>query len=303
MSLTLVVLAAGIGSRYGGLKQIDGVGPSSEAVLDYSLFDAQRAGFDHVVFVIRRDIEAAFRAHFGAGFGRGMKTDYVFQEMDTDVPPDLRPAVARAKPWGTGHAVLCCRGAARHPFAVINADDFYGHDAYRIVAGYLRGLTPGATNHALVGFEMRQTLSPHGAVSRAVCGVDPEGWLTSIEEVTRIEDRGGRIGVTAESGSAGKSFTGREPVSMNLWGFAPSVFSALTREFREFLRTAAGNPRAEFFLPTVVSTLISRGEARFRVLQTPGRWFGITYPADRPTVSAAIRALVTAGEYPQNARF
>lgn len=296
MSLTLVVLAAGLGSRYGGLKQIDPVGPSGEIVLDYAVFDAIRAGFDRVVFVIRRDFEALFREKIGARYTGRIAVDTVFQSLDA-LPPGFTPPAGREKPWGTGHAVWCAREAVTGKFAVINADDFYGADSFRQLADFLRRDVPapverslaGPAEFALVGFRLANTLSEHGAVSRGVCGIDAGGELESIVEQTDI--RPVDVG-------AGRKFTGAEIVSMNCWGFSPGLFSRLDAQFREFLRTRAGEAKAEFYLPAAVSAMIAAKEAVVRVLPTSATWFGVTYREDRPRVQAAIEALVRAGLYP-----
>ena len=296
MSLTLVVLAAGLGSRYGGLKQIDPVGPSGETVLDYAVFDAIRAGFDRVVFVIRRDFEALFREKIGARYTGRIAVDTVFQSLDA-LPPGFNPPVGREKPWGTGHAVWCAREAVTGNFAVINADDFYGADSFRQLADFLRCGVPvpagrpsaSPAEFALVGFRLANTLSEHGAVSRGVCGIAAGGELESIVEQTNI--------LPADVG-AGRKFAGAEIVSMNCWGFSPALFPRLDTQLREFLGTRAGEAKAEFYLPAAVSAMIAAKEAVVRVLPTAATWFGVTYREDRPRVQAAIAALVRAGVYP-----
>lgn len=290
MSFTLVVLAAGMGSRYGGLKQIDPVGPSGETVLDYAVFDAVRAGFTRVVFVIRRDFEALFREKIGARYAGKIQVDYVFQALDA-LPPGVIPPLGREKPWGTGHAVWCAREMVRENFAVINADDFYGADSFAQLARFL-GAARGA-QFAMVGFRLANTLSEHGTVSRGVCATDAGGALKSIVEQTSI--------APADIG-AGKKFSGEEVVSMNCWGFTPSLFPGLDTQFREFLArvgSASVDPvKAEFYLPASVSTMVARGEATVRVLPTESAWFGVTYREDKPRVSAAVAELVRTGKYP-----
>lgn len=296
MSLTLVVLAAGLGSRYGGLKQIDPVGPSGETVLDYAVFDALRAGFDRVVFVIRRDFETLFREKIGARYTGRMAVDYVFQSLDA-LPVGFTPPAGREKPWGTGHAVWCAREAVTGKFAVINADDFYGADSFRQLAEFLRREVPapagrasaGPAEFALVGFRLANTLSEHGAVSRGVCGIDAGGELASIVEQTNI--------LPTDVGT-GRKYSGAEIVSMNCWGFSPALFSRLDAQFREFLAARASEAKAEFYLPAAVSAMIAAKEAVVRVLPTSAAWFGITYREDRPRVQAAIEGLVRAGVYP-----
>lgn len=286
MALSLVVLAAGMGSRYGGLKQIDPVGPSGETVLDYAVFDAQRAGFDRVVFIIRRDFEAVFREKIGARYAGRMAVDYVFQSLDA-LPPGFTPPAGREKPWGTGHAVWCAREAVRDNFAVINADDFYGADSFAQLAGFLRGARGG--EFAMVGFRLANTLSEHGTVARGICTAGAGGHLTSIVEQTSIA--AGDVG-------PGKKYASDTIVSMNCWGFTPALFAGLDRQFREFLAAQGREMKAEFYLPAAVSALVARGEATVRVLPTESSWFGITYRDDKPRVEVAIAELVRAGKYP-----
>lgn len=296
MSLTLVVLAAGLGSRYGGLKQIDPVGPSGETVLDYAVFDAIRAGFDRVVFVIRRDFEARFRETIGARYAGRIAVDYVFQSLDA-LPAGFTAPAGREKPWGTGHAVWCAREAVTENFAVINADDFYGADSFCQLAEFLHreasataaGFPSGPAEFALVGFRLANTLSEHGAVSRGICAAGAGGTLQSIVEHTNI--------LPADVG-AGRKFTGGEIVSMNCWGFSPALFPRVDAQFREFLGTHAGEAKAEFYLPAAVSAMIASRTTVVRVLPTAGTWFGVTYREDKPRVQAAIAGLVHAGVYP-----
>lgn len=292
MALTLVVLAAGMGSRYGGLKQIDPVGPAGETVLDYAVFDAVRAGFDRVLFVIRRDFEALFREKIGARYAGRMAIDYVFQAVDA-LPLGVVPPAGREKPWGTGHALWCAREAVRENFAVINADDFYGDDSFRQLAGFLR--TARGPEAAMVGFRLANTLSEHGAVSRGVVSTEPAGTLRSIVEQTGI--------LPAEVGPARK-FSGDEIVSMNCWGFTPAVWSGLDAQFRAFLAglgSAGGSDplKAEFYLPAAISAGVARGETTVRILPTQSSWFGVTYREDKPRVEAALRDLIRAGHYPE----
>ncbi|MSU66362.1 MAG: nucleotidyltransferase [Opitutus sp.] len=306
MAFTLVVLAAGRGSRYGGLKQIDPVGPSGETVLDYAVYDARRAGFTRVVFVIRKDFEALFREKIGARYTGRIEVDYVFQSLDGMPPGFIRPG-GREKPWGTGHATWCARHLLTENFAVINADDFYGADSFVKLTEFLRAAPD--EEMAMVGFKLARTLSEHGAVSRGVCAVDRDGGLQSIVEQTSI---------IREEVGAGRRFSGAEFVSMNCWGFTPAVFARLDGQFREFLAslgagavapapvsassgTATPPPdplKAEYYLPTAVSTMIARGEARVRILPTESSWFGVTYREDGPRVRAALAELVRAGSYP-----
>lgn len=289
MAPTLLVLAAGMGSRYGGLKQIDPVGPSGETVLDYAVYDAARAGFRRVVFVIRRDFVDVFGTQVGAKYAGRIAVDYVFQALDA-LPAGFAVPAGREKPWGTGHAVWCAREAVRENFAVINADDFYGADSFRQLASFLAGPTETAdeAQFAMAGFRLANTLSEHGTVSRGVCQVQ-DGWLQRIDE---------RHGITPVEVGAGRPYAPDGIVSMNCWGFTPALFPALDEQWREFLAARGGEPKAEFYLPAAVSTMIVRGTARVRVLPTAATWFGVTYREDKPRVIAAIAELVRRGEYP-----
>jgi NDP-sugar pyrophosphorylase family protein len=285
MAPTLLVLAAGMGSRYGGLKQIDPVGPSGETVLDYAVHDAVRAGFGEAVFVIRREFEEAFASAVTAKYARAIAVRTVFQSTD-DLPPGFDVPAGRERPWGTGHAVWCAREALSGPFAVINADDFYGASSFSRLAAFL-GAASGA-RYAMVGFRLANTLSEGGPVSRGVCRVRG-GRLESITEERAI---------TRADVGPGLRFTGDETVSMNLWGFTPSLFDGLDAGLRAFLAASGSDPRAEFYLPAAVSGLVASGSAAVEVIPSGDAWFGITYREDRPLVSAAIRALVGGGAYP-----
>jgi UTP-glucose-1-phosphate uridylyltransferase len=289
----LLVLAAGIGSRYGGLKQIDPVGPSGETIIDYSIYDALRAGFGKLVFVIRRDLEASFRQTIGARFERRAAVQYVFQELDA-LPDGFHAPPTRVKPWGTGHAVLVGASAITGPFAAINADDFYGANSFRVLADHLRS---GSPEDAMVGFILRQTLSEFGSVARGVCRAGPGGLLESISELTRIEKNGAAAQHTDAAGQV-HPLTGDEIVSMNMWGFNPAIFDHLRRHFVEFLKKRGSEEKAEFFISTFINTLIASGQARLKVLPTADGWFGITYREDRPRVIESIRALIARGDYP-----
>lgn len=287
MAPALLVLAAGMGSRYGGLKQIDPVGPSGELMLDYAVFDALRAGFGRVVFVIRPDFEEVFRAKIGARYAGRVAVDYVFQSIGV-LPDDPAVPAGREKPWGTGHAVWCARGALRENFAVINADDFYGADSFRQLAGFLGEAR--AAQFAMAGFRLDRTLSEHGAVSRGVCRTDGGGFLAAVTEET---------GITPAQVGAGRKFSGDEIVSMNCWGFTAALFPRLDAQLRAFLRAHRGDAKAEFYLPAAVSEMIARREAAVRVLPAEGTWFGVTYREDKPRVQAALAGLVRAGAYPK----
>lgn len=304
MQPTLLVLAAGMGSRYGGLKQIDPVGPAGETVLDYAVFDALRAGFGRVVFIIRRDFEEVFRAQIGAKYAGRIAVDYVFQALDA-LPEGFVPPPDRAKPWGTGHAVWCARQAIREPFAVINADDFYGADSFAQLGRFLtgpaasaRGFDPMsghrvpsslAAPFAMVGFKLANTLSEHGAVARGICTAGPDGKLVSIVEHT---------GILPEEIGPGKKYSGAEIASLNCWAFTPALFAGLDAQLRTFLAERGREPKAEFYLPAAVSAMIQLGTASVQVLPTESSWFGVTYREDKPRVVASIAELVRRGAYP-----
>ena len=294
---TLLILAAGIGSRYGGLKQMDPVGPSGEIVLDYSIFDALRAGFGRVVFVIRREIEEAFRERVGARWEARVSCAYVHQDVG-DVPAGCAVPAGREKPWGTAHAIRAGRHAVTGPFAAINADDFYGAASFRELVRHL-GEARGPGAHAMVAFRLGQTLSEHGSVSRGVCLCGAGRLLRGIQERTKITRHAdGTLWDEPEGGPATR-LTGEEPVSMNCWGFQASLFGELETAFAEFLTGPGGaSPKAEFTIPSVVDGVIRSGRGTVEVLDTPARWFGVTYREDKETVQASIRGLIAAGEYP-----
>lgn len=293
MQPTLLVMAAGMGSRYGGLKQIDPVGPSGETLMDYSIYDAMRAGFGKLVFVIRKDIEQAFREKVGARFERRIAVEYVFQELE-DLPAGFSVPDGRTKPWGTTQAVLAAENAIGEPFAVINADDFYGAESYRVLGGHLQS---GSEDYAMVGFVLRNTLSDFGSVARGVCRVSADGYLEKIEELTNIERDGDGAKNTAPDGTVRK-LSGEEPVSMNYWGFTPRIFPQLREVFHRFLERSGTDLKAESYVPTAVGELISRDEARVKVLRSRDPWFGVTYREDRPRVVESIRRLIESGAYP-----
>jgi len=292
---TLLVLAAGMGSRYGGLKQIDPVGPHGETIIDYSIYDALRAGFSNVVFVIRRDIESAFRESIGGKFEDKIAVDYVFQELDS-LPAGFKVPPGRVKPWGTSHAILVAGNVVREPFAAINADDFYGAQSFLNLAAHL---TSGSTDYSMVGFVLRNTLSDFGSVSRGVCQCTADGYLAGITEFTKIEKEGGGAKYPDSNGVI-LPLSGNEIVSMNMWGFSPDLFDHLRRQFIDFLKADGAGEKSEFYIPTAVNTLIASGKARVKVLQTPDSWHGVTFKEDRPRVMAGIRSLIERGEYPEN---
>jgi len=292
MSITLVVLAAGIGSRYGGLKQMDPVGPSGEFILDYAAYDAKRAGFSRIVFVIRKDIEAAFKEVIGARVAAHIDVGYVRQDL-ADLPRGFSVPPGRSKPWGTAHAIRTCRDIVHEPFAAINADDFYGRDAYRVLARLLRDTADDPAAYGMVGFPLLNTLSEHGSVSRGICAIDARGYLRTVVERTSIYLT--PQGVVCDE----QPLHGDEIASMNMWAFKPSLFAYLEEEFQKFLTEQGQEATSEFFLPTVVDTLTTTGQVTTRVLETTAQWFGVTNPDDRPRVVAALRKLTDAGEYPE----
>lgn len=300
-TLSLVVLAAGIGSRYGGLKQVDPVGPNGELIIDYSIHDALAAGFARVVFVISMDIEAAFRERIGRTIERHCDTAYVLQRLD-DLPAGFKVPEGRTKPWGTAHAVLSSRHAVHGPFGVINADDFYGRTAYQAIAGCLSsfaaGGADGTSEYCMVGYRLENTLTEHGHVARGVCEVDDGGFLVSAREITRIEKSNDGPRCLVDGGSW-VPLARETIVSMNMWGLTPSIFDELAGRFPRFLaanRTTIDT--VEFFLPTLVTDLIREEKARVRVLATEETWHGVTYAQDKPRVKAALQSLIAAGVYP-----
>ncbi len=289
MTLTLVVLAAGMGSRYGGLKQIDPMGPGGETVLDYTVYDAVRAGFGRVLFIIRRDFADAFKASVGGRFEGKIQVDYAYQQLDM-LPEGFEVPEGREKPWGTGHAVWCAREQLHGPFAVVNADDFYGAKSLKALADFLRAEAGGVPTYAMVGFPLGNTLSENGAVSRGVCAVGADGFLRDIEEHT---------GILAGEVGAGKRYAPETPVSMNCWGFdAREFLPQLDQAWREFVAARGKEPKAEFYLPAAVNSLVQTSAARVKVLPTTDNWFGVTYREDKPHVQAALAALVAEGVYP-----
>jgi hypothetical protein len=294
-SYDLVILAAGMGSRFGGLKQVQPVGPAGELIIEYSVFDARRAGFDRLVLVIRKDIETEFRATIGKRLEARMEVKYVFQEMDTGASPASRllQGNRRTKPWGTGHAVLAARAAVRGPFAVINADDFYGASAYTTLAEHFAA----SQDFALVGYPLQQTLSEFGTVSRGLCATDAAGQLQGITEITKIQRTPDGGGEYQDATGAIKVLHGGAIVSMNFWGFTPALFPPLAALFADFLAQHAGDPGAEFYLPTAISTLNERHAARVALLKSSDAWFGLTYREDLDVTRRALRGLVEAGKY------
>ena len=298
---TLVVMAAGMGSRYGGLKQIDPVGPGGEVIVDYSLYDARRAGFEKVVFVIKKENEADFKQVIGRRVSPYLQLVYVPQQLD-DLPAGFAVPDGRQKPWGTAHAVLAARGVVDGPFAVINADDYYGREAFEQIFAYLS--THPDTDcyqYAMVGYHLRNTLTENGHVARGVCEVNAAGVLQSVTEHTQICKDGNDAKFTEDEGNTWQPLAGDATVSMNLWGFQKSFFAAAQAGFTEFLAKALPqNPlKAEYYLPGVVSGLIAQGKAQVQVLKSADKWYGVTYKEDKPAVERAVRDMIASGLYPQ----
>jgi dTDP-glucose pyrophosphorylase len=296
---TLLILAAGMGTRYGGLKQLDPVGPHGERILDYSMYDAVRAGFQKIVFVIRRDFEEAFRKTIGSKLDKNMEMAYVYQEPDSclngfPLPPDC------PKPWGTGHAILVAREAIREPFAVINADDYYGRHAYGMMKEQLTRMSADRKNpdYAMAGYILRNTLSDYGSVARGVCQHDPDMYLVKVTERTKIKKNGDKAVFMDEEGVQ-QPLTGDEMVSMNLWGFAPDIFDFLRQQFAEYLRRHGSENKSEFYIPAVVDNLIQSRRKKVKILPTLDRWFGMTYPQDKVVAQSCIRTLIEQNIYPE----
>lgn len=314
---SLIVMAAGLGSRFGGLKQMEGVGPSGEAALEYAVYDALRSGFAKVVFVLRREMEADFRACIGRRIEPHADVRYAFQALD-DLPEGVAAPDGRAKPWGTGHAVLSCRRVVAENFAAINADDFYGRESFEKLAGFLRGARDegGVLALAMVGFRVDRTLSPHGHVARGVCRVSSDGFLIDVVERTRVQAVDDTAERVSDASGAGRRSDARRiayedqgawrelppdsTVSMNMWGFTPAMMAALEERFRAFLAGPGQAAEAEFFLPGAVGDLVRAGRARVRVLPTEETWFGVTYRQDLPAFREAIRERIASGEYPED---
>lgn len=296
MKPTLLILAAGMGSRYGGLKQIDPMGPGGETLLDYSVFDALRAGFGRAVFVIRPDFEEAFRERVLARFAGRIETAVAYQTLDM-LPPGFTVPAGREKPWGTTHAILCAREQVPGPFAMINADDFYGRDSFAVLGRRLVNLPADSTDYCMVGFTLANTLSEHGTVARGVCRTDVQGFLADIQELTNVgRVAGGHVEGTGTNGTV--PLTGQEPVSMNMWGFTPAIFPQLDAAFRGFLTAHGDELKSECYIPMTVGDLVHTRRATCEVLPTTSSWFGATYAEDKPLVQASLASLVAAGEYP-----
>jgi hypothetical protein len=297
MKLSLVILAAGIGRRYGGLKQLESVGPAGETIMDFSIYDAVRAGFGRVVFVIRPDMETQFHEAIGRRYEQRVPVAYAYQRLDA-VPTGMAVPPGRTKPWGTGQAVLSAAGLIHEPFAVANADDFYGSHSFAALSAFLQKPQIAETTYALVGYALRNTLSASGAVSRAICRSTMDGWLEDIVETHGLERDNDGARRIDEQGRV-QHFTGDETVSMNLWGFTPVFFDELGTAFADFVLARSGSLDAELYLPEVVGAVVQTGRARVQVLPSPDRWCGITNPRDKEDVVAFLRGLVQQGAYPK----
>ena len=296
MKPTLLILAAGMGSRFGGLKQIESVGMSEEAIIDYSIYDAIRAGFGKVVFIIRKSFAEAFQEKFDSKLKGKINVEYVFQELD-NLPEGFTLPEGREKPWGTAHAILTAQNAINEPFCAINADDFYGLNAYKVMADFLIN-SKESDRFSMVGYYLRNTLSDFGSVSRGICSVGENNDLIKIVEATKIIKKGNKIISIEENGNE-TPLTGNEIASMNMWGFKPSIFETLNKKFIEFLKTEINKPKSEMYIPSAVFNMIQEKTATVKVLKADSPWFGITYQEDKPIVMEKIRSLIAQGEYPE----
>ena len=296
MKPILFILAAGMGSRYGGLKQLDGVGPSGETIMDYSVFDAIRAGFGKIVFVIRHDFEEDFKQKVLSKYENYIKVELCFQDLNA-LPGGFTCPEGRTKPWGTNHAVLMGKDLINEPFAVINADDFYGRDGFAVLGKALTEMAGKQNDYCMVAYHLGNTISESGGVNRGVCTTDAEGYLTTVVEKTGITCEGKKIVVKDANGNE-QELDANAPVSMNMWGFTPDYFQHSEDYFINFLKEFGQEMKSEFYIPTMVNYLINNGTAKVKVLDTTSKWFGVTYAEDRPDVVAKLQSLVDAGEYP-----
>jgi UTP-glucose-1-phosphate uridylyltransferase len=297
MKPTLLILAAGIGSRYGGLKQIDQVGPSGEAIIDYSIYDAIRAGFEKVRFIIRKNIEHEFREVFESRLKGRIETEYIFQELEM-VPEGITFSSERVKPWGTAHAVWVAKNYIREPFLVINADDFYGAGSFQTIAETLmQDDLVDSSKYSMIGYQVRHTLSEFGSVTRGVCEADEKDYMKAVVERTKIVKEGNKI-YFIEDAEGKVQLSGDEPVSMNFWGFTPTIFDHFEKAFKDFIRKNAQMPKRELYIPTVVNDLVAKGLASVKILPSRDQWFGVTYREDKPVAIEHIRRLVDEGVYP-----
>lgn len=297
MKPTLLILAAGMASRYGSMKQVDGFGPNDETIIDYSIYDAIRAGFGKVSFIIREEFQDSFKAIFEPKLKGRIETDYVFQSYDLS-PFGINKTIERQKPWGTGHAVLSARNQINEPFCVINADDFYGYDAFEKMAAFLNNEVRD-DYYALMGYEVDKTLSDYGSVSRGICKVNALGNLQEINERTKVYKKDGVIVYEDDNGNT-TPLDEDARASMNFWGFTPAIFKQSEEMFKRFVEANENNPKAEFFIPLMAEELVKTGGAQFKVIPTSSKWFGVTYKEDKPIVQQSLAELVANGTYPEN---
>jgi UTP-glucose-1-phosphate uridylyltransferase len=296
MKPTLLILAAGMGSRFGGLKQVEPVGPNGEAIIDYSIYDAIKAGFGKVVFIIRESFSDAFKENFDAKLKGKIEVEYVYQELDM-LPEGFKLPEGREKPWGTAHAILVAKNVINEPFCALNADDFYGFNAYKAMAKFLTE-SEDSMEYSMVGYKLNDTLSEFGSVSRGICGEDENNNLVKIVETLKIIKRGNEI-ISIENDGSETLLTGNEIASMNNWGFKPSVFEQLEKRFSQFLKTEIDKPKSEMYIPSVVFDLIDDKVATVKVLEANSPWFGVTYKEDKPFVIEKINVLIANNEYPE----
>ncbi|HDR52828.1 MAG TPA: nucleotidyltransferase [Mariniphaga anaerophila] len=296
MKPTLLILAAGMGSRFGGLKQVEPVGPNGEAIIDYSIYDAIKAGFGKVVFVIRESFADAFKEKFDPKLKGKVEVEYVYQELE-NLPEGFTVPDGREKPWGTAHAILVTKNVIKEPFCALNADDFYGFNAYKVMAEFLT-TSENPTEYSMVGYKLKHTLSDYGSVSRGICQVDENDFLQKIVETTKIFKKENKA-VSVEPDGSEKELTGEESASMNIWGFKPSVFSVLEEKFIEFLEEKGRELKSEIYIPSVVFEMIRDKKATVKVLKADSPWFGVTYKEDKPRVVARLKKLIEAGDYPE----
>lgn len=296
MKPTLLILAAGMGSRFGGLKQVEPVGPNGEAIIDYSIFDAIRAGFGKVVFIIRESFADAFKEKFDKKLKGKIEIAYVYQELDM-LPKGFTLPEGREKPWGTAHAILVAKDVIKEPFCALNADDFYGRNAYEVMSRFLTS-SEKPNEYSMVGYQLKNTLSDFGSVSRGICEIDKNHHLKKIVETTKILKKGNKV-VSIENDGTETELTGNENVSMNIWGFTPTVFPTLEQKFSDFLSTEIDKPKSEMYIPSVVFEMIEENKATVKVLEADSPWFGVTYKEDKPFVVQKINSLINQGEYPE----
>lgn len=296
MKPTLLILAAGMGSRFGGLKQVEPVGPNGEAIIDYSIYDAIKAGFGKVVFVVRESFADAFKDKFDPKLKGKVEVEYVYQELE-NLPEGFSVPDGREKPWGTAHAILVAKNVIKEPFCALNADDFYGYNAYRVMAEFLtQSVNP--TEYSMVGYKLKHTLSEYGSVSRGICKVDENDFLQKIVETTKIFKKEDKV-ISVEPDGSEKKLTGEESASMNIWGFKSSVFPVLEEKFIEFLEKKGRELKSEIYIPSVVFEMIRDKKATVKVLKADSPWFGVTYKEDKPRVVARLKKLIEAGDYPE----